>query len=74
MNQSGVQTKKIVTCLGSKKTVKSVEYVARFDSNAHYGCTGRIDSYIIEYWDGAKWDQGKKKAAGNTPIATAHRP
>ena len=60
LNQSGVQNENIVICLGSKKTVKSVEYVARFDSNAHYGCTGRIDSYIIEYWDGAKWVKAKE--------------
>ena len=60
LNQSGVQNENIVICLGSKKTVESVEYVARFDSNAHYGCTGRIDSYIIEYWDGAKWVKAKE--------------
>ena len=60
LNQSGVQNENIVICLGSKKTVKSVEYVARYDSNAHYGCTGRIDSYIIEYWDGAKWVKAKE--------------
>ena len=60
LNQNGVQNENIVIRLGSKKKVKTVEYVARFDSNFHYGCTGRIDKYVIEYWDGTQWVKGKE--------------
>lgn len=60
LNQQGVANEHLTVCLGGKKTVKSIEYVARYDNNAHYGCTGRIDTYVIEYWDGEKWAEAKR--------------
>lgn len=55
--------------LGSEQTIKSVTYTPRWDNTAKYNCTGRVNEYKLETWDGEKYVQaatGTFTVDGNT--------
>ena len=42
---------------GSAQAVKTVKYTPRWDNGAKYNCTGRVNEYKLETWDGEKFVQ-----------------
>lgn len=43
-----------------EKTVKSIEYTARFAEQQKYACTGRIDEMVVSVWENDAWKEAGK--------------